>query len=114
MCSKIRSAHFCAPTRNLPRLSLRQLSSGWAPARHLACSLGMAPLFDSTTHMSQDMCSRRKNSLCSFLSPRVESNHDQRLRSPLFYPLNYKGIFRKKYFKQIIRMIFLWSRIIFC
>ena len=25
-------------------------------------------------------------------SPRVESNHDQRLRSPLFYPLNYKGV----------------------
>ncbi len=27
-----------------------------------------------------------------YLCPCVESNHDQRLRSPLFYPLNYKGV----------------------
>ena len=30
---------------------------------------------------------------CSFLYPRRESNSDLRFRKPLFYPLNYKGLF---------------------
>ena len=33
----------------------------------------------------------RKNRWVPYWCPREESNLDQRLRSPLFYPLNYKG-----------------------
>jgi len=50
-----------SPTGNRPRLSPRQLGSGWAPARGLACSLDIAPPFDPPVAGTQSACSVSTN-----------------------------------------------------